>query len=201
LPPPPPPPEPEPAKPPPPPPPKAKQDKPPPPPPEDTPLPPPPAEAPSEPAPEAPTQKIYTMPGPGQMVVPAQPETGSAHGRPKTTGEQVGGSTTGGTGQSVSVAAIKTMPKPTGDYDYVDLGKDYPEAARRQGIEGEVTYRIFVDETGKVTQVKVVKGVGFGLDEKGAQLIRRIKFEPARDTNDRAVGVWRSWSIQFTLPR
>ena len=129
------------------------------------------------------------------------PAEGSAHGRPRTSGTEIGGSQTGGTGQAVSVAAIKTMPKPTGDYDYVDLGKDYPEAARRQGIEGEVTYRIFVDESGKVTQVKIVKRLGYGLDEKGEQLVRRIRFEPARDTNDRAVGVWRSWSIQFTLPR
>jgi periplasmic protein TonB len=178
--------------------PKAKQ----PPPPADQP-PPPPDQPPAEPAPEAAPQKVYEMALPGGTVVNPGAANGTATGRPNTKGTAATGSQEGGTGtsQGTSIAAIKSMPRPTGDYDYVDLGKEYPDAARRQGIEGEATYRIFVDENGNVTQVKMVKKLGFGLDEKGVELIRRIKFEPARDTNDKAVGVWRSWSIQFTLPQ
>src|SRR5690606_9229315 len=48
---------------------------------------------------------------------------------------------------------------------------DSTAAARRDGIEGTVVLRVEIDETGKVGEVRVVKGLGYGLDEVAVRLM------------------------------
>lgn len=55
----------------------------------------------------------------------------------------------------------------------------YPEEARRAGIEGGVVLSIRIDETGKVTQARVLSGPGYGLNEAALEYIRRYTFRPA----------------------
>jgi len=55
----------------------------------------------------------------------------------------------------------------------------YPDEARRAGVEGTVTLSITVDATGTVTQVKLLSGPGYGLNEAARDAIRRFKFKPA----------------------
>jgi TonB family protein len=90
------------------------------------------------------------------------------------------------------------MPESIGEHD---LSKEYPPEARRLGIEGQVAVRLLVDETGRVAQRRLVRGVGHGLDEKALELARRIRFRPALDDADRPVSTWITWTFTFTLPR
>lgn len=74
----------------------------------------------------------------------------------------------------------------------------YPEEAKRAGVEGAVVMRISIDETGNVTAARVVRGLGFGLDEAAAEAMKRCRFRPARYRGE-AVGTDFTWSYRFEL--
>jgi periplasmic protein TonB len=40
---------------------------------------------------------------------------------------------------------------------------------------------LWVDEHGNPTHVRVVRGIGLGLDEKAAEAVRQYKFRPAME--------------------
>ena len=122
------------------------------------------------------------------------------------TGAVRGGGTGSGAGSGevakpVSVATIKTAAKPKGDYDYVSIGKDYPAEAQQLGIEGDIRVKLTVDETGKVATAVLLNKLGHGLDELALDRARKIAFEPARDSADRAVASVVVWTFHMTLPK
>lgn len=56
----------------------------------------------------------------------------------------------------------------------------YPEVAVRAQVEGSVVLDIGIDETGRVTDVQVTRGLPFGLSEAAADAVRKWKYRPAR---------------------
>jgi protein TonB len=50
----------------------------------------------------------------------------------------------------------------------------YPNAARRMEIEGRVFVSFVVSSSGKITQVKVLKGIGFGCDEEAVKVVSSL---------------------------
>jgi protein TonB len=176
---------------------------------ETTPPPPPSAEPPPPTDPDPGGAPTVSMPD----IAPAA--TGVAVGTgPRNTGPigrgGSGGGTGSGTGQGsggdslpipVSVATIKTLAVAKGDYGYIDAGKDYPAEARRLAIEGALRVRLLVDTTGKVKSAVLLNKLGHGLDELALSKARQMEFEPARDTNDRAVSSTLVWTFNMTLPK
>src|SRR6185295_8936074 len=78
--------------------------------------------------------------------------------------------------------APKYVPPGGADSDPVVDGEvkiPYPEEAKRAQIEGTVRLRITVDLDGRVVEVKVLSGPGYGLDEAARDAIKRFKFKPA----------------------
>jgi TonB family protein len=57
---------------------------------------------------------------------------------------------------------------------YNDVGKriTYPRMARRLGIEGHVYVEFVIQQSGELTDVKVIKGIGGGCDEEAARIIK-----------------------------
>ena len=55
----------------------------------------------------------------------------------------------------------------------------YTRAALRAGVEGKIVLRIYVDENGRVYKVKVITGLGYGLDEKAVEAVKQWKYKPA----------------------
>jgi periplasmic protein TonB len=55
----------------------------------------------------------------------------------------------------------------------------YTDAARAAGISGKVRVEITVDEQGRVVSVRVLQGLGYGLDESALAAARALAFEPA----------------------
>ena len=55
----------------------------------------------------------------------------------------------------------------------------YTDQARAAGIAGRVRVEITVDEQGRVTAVRVLQGLGYGLDESAIAAARGMTFEPA----------------------
>jgi TonB family protein len=58
---------------------------------------------------------------------------------------------------------------------------EYPRSCRREGIEGDGEYALAVDETGRVTDVQVLKAAGHPELDKAATLffLYRAEYEPA----------------------
>lgn len=60
---------------------------------------------------------------------------------------------------------------------------EYPEPARRAGVEGTVLLDATISETGQVTQIAVERGLPLGVTEVAVAAVRRWKYEPARGRN------------------
>jgi protein TonB len=61
-------------------------------------------------------------------------------------------------------------------YQYVQKNMKYPSQAQRMGLEGKVFVEFVVGKEGKITDVKVLRGIGAGCDEEA---IRVLKNSPA----------------------
>jgi TonB family protein len=55
----------------------------------------------------------------------------------------------------------------------------YTEEARRLRIEGEVLLEVVFEASGKLQVVRVVRGLGHGLDENAVRAAEQIRFKPA----------------------
>ncbi len=55
----------------------------------------------------------------------------------------------------------------------------YTEEARRLRIEGEVLLEVVLESNGRVRVVRVVRGLGHGLDEAAVRSAEQIRFKPA----------------------
>ncbi|HVS00332.1 MAG TPA: TonB family protein [Thermoanaerobaculia bacterium] len=76
----------------------------------------------------------------------------------------------------------------------------YPPVARRMGVEGTVIVSAFVDEEGRVQEVKLVSGVQqkVGLNEAALDVARKARFKPATKNGVR-VKMWTRLKIPFKL--
>jgi protein TonB len=61
-----------------------------------------------------------------------------------------------------------------------EVKADYTEDARRRSLVGDVVLEIVVRSDGAVGDVKLLKGLGAGLDERAIQAVREWRFSPAR---------------------
>jgi TonB family protein len=55
----------------------------------------------------------------------------------------------------------------------------YTEEARAKRIEGEVLLEVVFEATGKLRVVRVVRGLGHGLDDSAVRAAEQIRFKPA----------------------
>ncbi len=71
---------------------------------------------------------------------------------------------------------VDNRPVPVGGmqtfYEYISNNLKYPEEASKNNVEGKVFIDFFVDENGNLTDVKCVKGIGFGCDEEGVRVVK-----------------------------
>jgi protein TonB len=94
--------------------------------------------------------------------------------------------------------AVEEMPEPIGGIQGIQSRIVYPEIAKRAGVEGRVYVLAFVDETGTVTKVQVLKGLGAGLDEAATNAVKQTKFKPGKQRG-KPVKVQVSIPIVFKL--
>ena len=79
-----------------------------------------------------------------------------------------------------------------------EVRADYTDAARRQNISGEVVLEIVVRSDGSVGDVRVLRRLGSGLDERAVQAVRQWRFSPAR-LKGAPVDVIVEVSVEFKL--
>jgi protein TonB len=106
-------------------------------------------------------------------------------------------------------AAPVTAPPPGGRYvppykvtklpELVsEVKAEYPDEARKQGLEGQVLLRLTIDATGKVTKAVIIKGAGSGFDERALEASKRFKFKPGME-GDEAVTTEITYTYTFEL--
>lgn len=75
---------------------------------------------------------------------------------------------------------------------------EYPEIARKAGIEGQVVLELVIDTTGFVIDIKVIKSLHELLDEAAVRSASKWRFKPGRQ-RDKAVRVRVVQPVRFHL--
>ena len=61
-----------------------------------------------------------------------------------------------------------------------EVKAQYSDDARTRGVTGDVVLEIVIKSDGSVGDVKVLRGLGFGLDERAVTAVRNWRFAPAK---------------------
>lgn len=77
----------------------------------------------------------------------------------------------------------------------------YPQQAIANNVEGKVTVQFVVEPTGKLSNFKVIKGIGYGCDEEVIRLIKQGPKWSATKRNDELVKSRIRVRMRFTLPK
>jgi protein TonB len=75
----------------------------------------------------------------------------------------------------------------------------YTDEARHGKVQGAVTLQVLVGADGRAQDIRIVKGIGFGLDERAVETVRGWKFIPARDGAKHSVAAWVTVETVFRL--
>ena len=89
-----------------------------------------------------------------------------------------GGGTRGGPGSGNIGTVYKGGDGITLPVLLHQVDPEYSEEARKTKYSGSVLLRIDVDATGQARNIRVVRSVGLGLDEKAAEAVARWIFRP-----------------------
>ena len=73
---------------------------------------------------------------------------------------------------------VENMPGPIGGIFAIQEKIQYPETAKRSGIQGKVMIQAFIDENGKVIHAKILNGIGGSCDEVAIDAIKQTRFNP-----------------------
>lgn len=84
-------------------------------------------------------------------------------------------------------AVITAKPKPS-----------YTKEARRNYVQGFVTLKVLLSGRGKITRIRVVKGLPAGLTENAIRAACKMEFKPAMK-NGQPVGQWVTAEYVFRL--
>jgi len=88
---------------------------------------------------------------------------------------------------------VEQQPELIGGMAALQSNIEYPEMARKAGIEGRVFVQFVVDEKGNVNDPKVVRGIGGGCDKEALRAVRSVKFKPGLQRG-------KPVKVQFSLP-
>ena len=75
---------------------------------------------------------------------------------------------------------------------------EYSEEARKAKFQGTVLLAIVVDESGQTGNVRVVRTLGMGLDEKAMEAVRKWRFKPGYK-DGKPVSVLANVEVNFRL--
>ncbi|GGK66422.1 energy transducer TonB [Rufibacter glacialis] len=125
--------------------------------------------------------------------------------------EPAGGSGTGaGTGSGAESTpapayfiSVEQMPQFEGGLsklmEFVGKNLRYPNAAQANGVEGTVVLSFVVGATGDITDIQVLKGLGYGTEEEAIRVMKKVpRWKPGMQ-NGRAVPVRMTLPIRLEL--
>ncbi len=172
------------------------------------PPPPPPPAAPKPVAPKPVVQQVVQQEIVQPKEVPEnvpEPTTDTA-----SEGEGTEGGVEGGVAGGVSGGQVGGVPDSSGE-EILRVGGEitkpvrlggaqpaYTELARKARIQGVVIVEAIIDKEGRVTNVRILKGLPMGLDQSAVDVVKTWRFTPAT-LNGRPVSVYYSLTVNFRL--
>ncbi|MCS3631254.1 protein TonB [Salinibacter ruber] len=93
---------------------------------------------------------------------------------------------------------VENQPKLVGGMRALQQSVEYPEFAKKAGIEGRVIVQFVVDEQGNVKNPKVTRGVHKLLNEEAVKAVKEQSFKPGKQRGQ-AVKVQMSLPVTFRL--
>ncbi len=77
----------------------------------------------------------------------------------------------------------------------------YPALARENGITGKVLVEFVVEKDGSISNIKIKKGLGYGIDEEVVKAVKKLKHfkYPARNGKNNPVRSYYPLSINLEL--
>lgn len=98
---------------------------------------------------------------------------------------------------------VESMPEyPGGEaalYKYLAENIKYPQMAKESGIQGRVFVTFVVERDGRVTDVRVLRGIGGGCDEEAIRVVEGMpKWAPGKQRG-KSVRVQYNLPVKFTL--
>lgn len=88
---------------------------------------------------------------------------------------------------------VEQMPQLKGGLASIQKCVNYPDMARRAGIEGRVIVQFIVNEKGSVEEPKVVRGIGGGADKEAIRCVKNADFVPGQQRGEPV-------RVQFSVP-
>lgn len=114
----------------------------------------------------------------------------------------------GGTGVEPKVddkeyIEVQIMPQPVGGVDawakFLNRNLRFPPAAQEAGISGRVIVSFVIEKDGHLTDITIVKGAGYGMDEEAMRVLKLAKpWNPGKQ-NGNPVRVRYSIPMNFQL--
>ncbi|MCS3626819.1 protein TonB [Salinibacter ruber] len=93
---------------------------------------------------------------------------------------------------------VENQPELVGGMKALQQSVEYPEFAKKAGIEGRVIVQFVVDEQGNVKNPKVTRGVHKLLNEEAVKAVKEQSFKPGKQRGQ-AVKVQMSLPVTFRL--
>jgi periplasmic protein TonB len=91
------------------------------------------------------------------------------------------------------IGGVKAM------YKFISQNLIYPKQASNSGVSGKVILKFIVERDGSVTNIEILKGIGFGCDESAINALKLMpNWNPGKQ-NGTAVRVYYTIPINFQL--
>jgi periplasmic protein TonB len=122
---------------------------------------------------------------------------GKRHGIGSGDGNGMGDSQGDGEGEGDGNSPYANVLSPVACRYYPE--PPYTEEARKAKLQGHVIVEVLVGTDGRAQKIRIVKGLGLGLEEQTMDSIRGWRFAPAQDAHHKAIAVWVTIETAFRL--
>lgn len=108
-----------------------------------------------------------------------------------------------GSNNKIIFTYVEQMPEYPGGQvaisAYLKKHIEYPKEALTKHIEGKVFVKFLVNNNGDISDVSILRGIGFGCDEEAIRVVKNWKGWKPGKQNGKAVNVWFSMPIYFKI--
>lgn len=80
---------------------------------------------------------------------------------------------------------------------YIARSKRTPYIAKAKKIEGQVNLRFIVNVDGSISDIRILKGMGYGCDEEAIRIVEKMPAWMPATKESKAVAVYETLSIEF----
>ena len=83
--------------------------------------------------------------------------------------------------------------------DFIMKNIAYPDEAIKEGIQGTIYVKFYVDSLGLISNIEVIRGIGGGCDKEIIRVVKKMpRWEPALKFG-KPIGSWCSIAVKLTL--